>query len=380
MQKTKLAEHFRPLSHETVKYTEMGNVLEVQFMTCRNTKISIQKLDKDHYMELATGEVHEFEHNTSRASDMNNVRVSLRMLRNYINANVQDVTHCRWITLTYKENMKDPTRLYDDGKKFNKRMRYHLKKSFGVCYEYIVAAEPQARGAWHLHMLMIFPEKAPFIPNEELRNIWGHGFVKIGKLTNVDNVGAYLTAYLADMELSEATENYIEFKNFDVKEAMVTDEDGIQKTKRFVKGARLTMYPPGFHLYRTSRGIKQPTVSYLSAGQAMEKVGAATPTFEHTVELTDEATGFHTVINKRYFNRLREKMQEDDGNEFANGVSRVPDNPAIEREQPENDCILQPLHMSFTGAFGDGYLVVELDPASPAELCPAPTPAQHNRQ
>lgn len=51
--------------------------------------------------------------------------------------------------------------------------------------------EPQGRGAWHCHLLYIFDlVKAPYIANKTLSDLWGHGFVKISKLDNVDNVGA----------------------------------------------------------------------------------------------------------------------------------------------------------------------------------------------
>ena len=43
-------------------------------------------------------------------------------LRDLLNTNIADPSHCRWVTLTYKENMTDPKRLYTDFDKFNKRM------------------------------------------------------------------------------------------------------------------------------------------------------------------------------------------------------------------------------------------------------------------
>lgn len=38
----------------------------------------------------------------------------------------------------------------------------------------------------------------PYIPHEELEKIWGHGFVGINKIDHVDNVGAYMTRYMAE--------------------------------------------------------------------------------------------------------------------------------------------------------------------------------------
>jgi len=164
-------------------------------------------------------------------------------------------------------------------------------------FEYIVAMEPQGRGAWHAHLLLLYFSEAPFIPNAILREIWGNGYVQIGKLSDVDNVGAYLTAYLSDMELSE--ENEI----LSGKKIKVVND------KRYVKGARLRLYPPKFNLYRCSRGIKRPVVEHIAEAEAMQKVGAATPTFERTIELSDPETGFSIVISKRYYNRNCKKGQ-----------------------------------------------------------------------
>ena len=188
------------------------------------------------------------------------------------------------------------------------KLRYFLKQK----YEYIVAMEPQGRGAWHAHVVMIFPGKAPFIPNEVIAKTWGHGFVTVKKLDDVDNVGAYLTAYLGDMELDEFNANMtgemchkaIQGK-FDVKE-IEYEEDGVKKNKAYVKGARLYMYPPQFNLYRCSRGIKKPEVCYMSEEMAQKKVSGDALTFQKTIQLTDVENDFDKIINYRYYNSKRQ--------------------------------------------------------------------------
>ena len=275
-------------------------------MEHRNSKATIQKLDKDTYMVLSTGEIGEIKHQDTRADNKNSVSKTLRRLRELLNTNITDVTKCRWITLTYAENMTDAKRLYDDVKNFNKRMRYWLNKNNLPSYEYIVAMEPQGRGAWHCHFVFIFPTVAPFIPNETLREIWGHGFVTIKKLDDVDNVGAYLTAYLGDMDLDEAMElnnlhDHDKFKSVDY-----IDNDGEKKKKYYVKGARLNMYPPGFNLYRKSKGIKEP-VKYLASNEyALEKVSSAKLTFEKSIKLISDDGEFNNTINYRYYNNKKQ--------------------------------------------------------------------------
>ena len=301
---------------DKIKLTTMGNVYEVLRMGRINKKSCILVLDKDFYIDLRTGERKEFEHHENRACDRNELRKTMRRLRGLINANCVDVSKCRWITFTYQENMTDTERLYKDSEKLIKRVRYHLGH-----FEYIHVVEPQGRGAWHIHALWIFADKAPYVDSSWLRSVWGNGFVTVKKLDDVDNVGAYLTAYLCDAELPEYM-RYVCSKNgcpfpadfdfdtvdtsfdFDIVVKEV-EEDGKKVSKRFVKGARLYMYPPNFNLYRASRGIKQPIEEYMTYENAQKKIGSAQPTFSTAIRLTDDVSEFQNVIIKEYYNRLR---------------------------------------------------------------------------
>jgi len=312
MQKKKIDTWLPPESGR-VRYKEAGGILEVTACSRYNNECYIRKLDKDHYMDVRTGEVFESQHIDSRADDKNSVRVSLSRLRDLINTNVTERKNVHWCVLTYKENMTDTKRLYDDFRKCVQRLRYYHEKQGLPPFEYIVAMEPQGRGAWHAHLLIIYQKKAPFIPNAVLAKIWGYGFVKIKSLKDIDNVGAYFTSYLSDIDISEETIPIGEVLH---GKPPIKNVNG----KRYIKGARLHLYPPNFKLYRISKGIKPPTVENTTEAQAMEKVGAATPTFERTVELVDPESNFSIVITKRYYNRNRKKCQEGEkGGDLASG-------------------------------------------------------------
>ena len=165
--------------------------------------------------------------------------------------------------------------------------------------------EPQGRGAWHAHLLYIWQDmKAPFIPNEDFRELWGHGFVRIKKLDNVDNVGAYLTAYLGDMEITDLDVSQAVGKNCKIVET--EDDNGNKVKKAIVKGARLDLYPSNFNMIRTSRGVKRPTEEMMTQFEANKKVSGATKTFEKTVKITDTEHHFTSVISTEYYNNLRE--------------------------------------------------------------------------
>ncbi len=286
----------------------MGNVIEIQYMERRNTKQTIQMLPGgDEYLVLKTGEKKEVIHKESRKDNKKGLYKTFANARGVINANVTDVTKVRWCTLTYKENMKDPKKLYEDFKKFNQRFQYYCKTKGYNKPEYIVMMEPQGRGAWHAHLLYIWQDQvAPYIPNKDFADLWKHGFVRIKKLDNVDNVGAYLTAYLGDMELDEpGVKNY----TGELKKVVTTDEEGKQVTKSIIKGARLDLYPANFNMLRCSRGVKRPTVQMMEQQEAEKKVLGATKTFSSAVKLIDSDTEFENIIIKEQYNKIRNNNQ-----------------------------------------------------------------------
>lgn len=283
-----------------VKVTKSGNIIDILFSEKQNSSCFIRLLDKNHYCDLRTGEIKECQHIENRQQNLKFVANSLKVLRNIINANVLDISKCRWLTLTYAENMQDPKRLQKDFEHFIERIR----KRFGQC-EYISVAEPQARGAWHLHVILLFDCEAPFMENMVVRNAWKRGFVNVRALDNVDNVGAYLTAYLGDIELSEAQTEKIPFNEKNIKVLEFEDDTGQKEKKAFIKGGRLHMYPPNFNIYRCSKGIKKPDVTRQSYKQAMSEVGSAKLTYNRSVILSDTEHNFENTLTYESYNTVR---------------------------------------------------------------------------
>lgn len=307
-----LEKNVRPEDHQEIRVKEMGNIIELMHTERKNHQILIKKISDTEYIDLRTGEIKQCNQIENRSQNKDSIRQSLGRLRDLLNTNITDPSYCRWVTLTYAENMTDPKRLMKDFEKFNKRMKYALSKE-GYSYEYIVAMEPQGRGAWHAHLVMIFEGQAPYIKNDSkdpkeftMEKMWGQGFTKTKKLEDVDNVGAYLTAYLGDMELdeyrnlSDEDKKGMTFSEIREVEIKVSNEK-----KSIIKGGRLHMYPPKFNLYRASRGIKKPVVSYETEKEAQKKVSAATLTFEKTIELSDTDSQFSNTINYRHYNLIR---------------------------------------------------------------------------
>ena len=304
MKMTEISMDESQLSDDTpVTVTTAGNVVNIKSVSKKNRHVNMLKLSNDEYLVVSTGEIKTIEHTDNRSQNINSLLKTLAKLRDLINANVSDPDKLLWATLTYADNMTDSKQLYDDCHNFYKKLKRYFSSEGMETPEYIAVAEPQERGAWHIHLLLIWERHAPFFPNCKLRKIWGHGFVSIKKVDeSCDNIGAYLTPYLTDLVLSDTDAKKFDLSDDRVKEIQVT-EDGKKVTKKVIKGARLYLYPPGMNLFRHSRGIKKPTSEKMTYKQAKEKVSGATKTFEKSVMLEEES--FKSIIYNAYYNTKR---------------------------------------------------------------------------
>lgn len=276
-----------------VVVTEMNHITEVQYMEKRNTGATIKKLNQSEFVVLSTGEVKEFKSNENRSQNENGLRKTFKRLRYLINNNFVGRPNELFITLTYKENMSDVKKLYDDFRKFIQRLQYNFSDYGGL--EYLDVIEPQARGAWHHHVLLKFPKKnSVFIENKKLAKIWGHGFVKVNRIHNIDNIGAYLTAYLADIPLDQVEEDIVG----EVVEKVIDN-----KTKKIVKGGRLHLYPSGINLYRKSKGIVFPERKTMKYSTAKGKIGDSDMTMESNIFLEND--DFKNHIRFEQYNSKR---------------------------------------------------------------------------
>ena len=271
-------------------------------------------ISKHEYVLLSTGEVKCFEnHAEDRTENIRNLEKTMRRLSDLINANIspENVECCRFITLTYKENMSASERLYRDFLNFNKRFKRHMEQ-IGYSYEYIVSVEAQGRGAFHLHCIFVFTKKAPYIENAVLAKIWGLGFVSVKAVNeNIDDIGKYLTAYLTDLPADDVDFS-VELAGGQVKEV---DAEG--KSKRIIKGARLKLIPAGMRIYRYSKGIRKPVVKKMAYGEALQELSddGYSKVGEYALEIQDVERDFKTwyikQTYKKHINSLMKKGGED---------------------------------------------------------------------
>lgn len=288
-----MSDDYKIRDDEEVSVTPMNDIYEVQYLQRTNSKASIKKLSADKYMVLETGEIKLFDKIENRSDSENSIRQTLKKLRYLINANFMGGDNELFVTFTYKDIVRDTKQVYKDWRNFLKRFK---RKWDDV--EYLVVLEPQGEThgyCWHIHALMKFinHKYIEIDNNSEMYPLWGLGFTKTERLKEVDNIGAYLSAYLSNIEVEQVEEN----------------ENDKEKSKRYKKGERLKYYPKGMNIYRKSKGIKMPKRLHMTYSEARELIGEdLKPVIRKTVPIkTDE---FENLIIFEEYNTRRKNTRK----------------------------------------------------------------------
>ena len=285
--KAKAIDNFTPDDNAITHVCISGHVTELRAMdrSCNNLK-HIKRINRNEYLDTRTGEVKEYQHKEqNRTRNMNR---SFEKLRQLINANFTGKINERHITLTYAEKMTDFDKASIDFKRFWEKLHYHYPD-----LEFIRIIEPQQTGSWHIHALVKSKKYGNLsIPLEQIEKLWEHGFVSKRTTIGCDNVGAYFTALLKNLDVFED----------DTKES--TDKHCI------VKNARLQFYPPNKRFYGYSKGIIQPIRFKTTYKEALKYVDEKNLTYSSASEiiLTYDNPEENVTVNRiaRYqFNKKR---------------------------------------------------------------------------
>lgn len=118
-------------------------------------------------------------------------------IRNIINCNFGKYGEkSKFLTLTFSENIEN----LEDANKYLKKFIMRLNYRLGISVKYTCVPEIQWERfdkygvkVWHFHIVLY---NLPFVPQKDLMELWGHGFVFINAIDNVDNVGAYICKYI----------------------------------------------------------------------------------------------------------------------------------------------------------------------------------------
>ena len=281
-----------------VTVTDMGHLIEIQHMKKRNSVAHIRKLDADTYLNLKTGEILEYDKSENRSENQNSLRQTFKKMRYLINHNFKGNRNELFLTLTFAKESFDTEIVYKDIDKFVKRLRYRYKAESTI--DYITVVEPHQSGQFHAHMLVKFNDvKNIYIPVLELKKMWKYGIVDIKTLKDVDNIGAYLSAYLADIEITG--ENVMSAVQ---SGSQVVVKDVGKEKKKFIKGGRLKYYPPGMRLFRTSKGIVYPDRVEMPYKDAKKIVGSRKPHYKKSYEIQND--DFSNTITYEQYNLKRD--------------------------------------------------------------------------
>lgn len=121
-------------------------------------------------------------------------------IKNIIDSNINK--YSKFITLTFKEDIKDREIALDRFKNFTKRYKYH----YGESLKYLGVMELQngsvrhgktketARNVWHFH-IVVFNERKLNLKEFD-RDIWQNGHCNTKKIDSTDNIGRYLMKYI----------------------------------------------------------------------------------------------------------------------------------------------------------------------------------------
>ncbi len=302
-----------------------GNTAQVTFTAGKNRKCPIKNLSKDEFVDLSTGEVKKRRHSENRFQSPKSVRKSINSLMDLIRCNATNPSNCKWITLTYREEMTDCKRVFKDNKAFLRKLRSYLRKQklleSKTEFKFIAVAEPQGENhgnAWHIHLLLIFDSKAPFISNQDIADLWGYGMTDTHKVYDADTLALYFRAYLSDVEYidddnsDDSADISIDILSDYEREQLEKSKDGVSNenivtknvcgvNKKFIKGERLKYDPTGMPLYSCSRGMKRPTVERVVNKDIKDKLKNYYMSFRQSFIIGDKEKG--NIVDKRYYQK-----------------------------------------------------------------------------
>lgn len=242
------------------------------------------KLNRSEYLVKSTGEIKQYkQQHINDCKSRGNLKRTFNELKYLIRTNFTENSQNQlFVTLTYADNMQDSKRLYGDFKNFIKRLKYKYPIHK---FEYIVVAEPQERGAWHMHVMLKSNQPVLYIDNKDMVILWGHGYTDTERLKS-DDVGNYYVAYFTDL---------LDDGNID---------NNASKSKMRKKGERLELYPKGFKFYRCSRGIERPSVINCKYGDIVTKYGQPKYTNAYEIELVTEDVTTGDIVKRKTLNRV----------------------------------------------------------------------------
>ncbi len=283
--------HVSTISQKPNEDTEIIDLVATSFKPgCHIKKLSKTEYIRGKYAADGTfysdGIVYTMQKTEDAMRNRRSLRQIFRALRQLIAANFAGGKSELFLTLTYAEQHNDPDKIYGDLHAFWKRLTYKYKN-----LKYIAIVEPHASGNFHIHLLVADTTGSDlYIPDAEIRKIWGYGITQTERLDDIDHMGAYFVAYFTNMELSP-----------DEVKIYAADDDVVEKNgKSYIKGRRLDYYPENMRIYRHSKNCSKPVKH--TGVETMDIIEGAKKTFEHVASWTENGNEYK-ILTAQYKRR-----------------------------------------------------------------------------
>lgn len=261
----------QPDSNAKVSVCITNHIVEFVIAEKRSKHLqNYQKIAGNLYVDKRTGEVKEYSDN-----NLINRNRSFTKLRRYINSNFTGQDNEVFLTLTYSNPQFNRSQVSVDMKNFWKKFKYRYR----TC-EYIAVFEPHKSGAWHIHMLIKDLKKKFFLIDKNICcSLWKHGNIKIERIVDNDNIGAYFTAIT---------------------------KTGLADTNTGNKSDCLKYYPKYSKCFSHSKNIRKPIYKTMTYENAMKLVENSNECFSKTIGIFDGNDEVNTIFYKQ-FNSKRVK-------------------------------------------------------------------------
>ncbi len=195
------------------KYIVSGDIIE-----CYEYENNIYKGYEMSYFEREhTGRRSEASEEVKKENRAKSSSRAKRTVRRLVNANIEGSS--KFVTLTFAEDIKDLKQANYIFKKFKQRLEYQMK----IDIKYLCVPEFTKKGRVHYHVIFF---NLPYIKNTTLEMIWGQGFIKINKVDNCDNVGAYVSKYMTEDNLILVEEkSYFTSRNLNKPQEFINEKE-----------------------------------------------------------------------------------------------------------------------------------------------------------
>lgn len=239
-----------------VKVVQAGEHTSVTWMARKPNAPKYKKTSGDTYYNTETGEEKKVKHVNKKKSKQAVAR-SMNKLKNIIHANCVDNSRLLYVSLTYNQCMTDAKRLSKDIEKFIKKLKYWYRNNHSDKeIETIIKIELQNRGAWHAHIIFIFPIQAPEITYEFIQKLWGNGTCDVQAVYDINGLANY-----------------------------------------FCKFGKSDSYPSNMRIFRTSRGLIIPKGITMTAAEFKQKgLDLGEKTYEKSSEIKSVDTDTGEVL------------------------------------------------------------------------------------